>query len=110
MLARAAAAACRRPIVRRLSTPPKKLDRAARKAAREKKADPTTKDTGTTTSPKNSTGSPASAEQTELRHMTTIQLRAILKNAGAPFRYTDKQAELIEKVKAVRSANLFAKR
>ena len=49
MLARAAAAACRRPIVRRLSTPPKKLDRAARKAAREKKADPTTKDTGTTT-------------------------------------------------------------
>ena len=68
------------------------------------------KDTGTTTSPKNSTGSPASAEQTELRHMTTIQLRAILKNAGAPFRYTDKQAELIEKVKAVRSANLFAKR
>ena len=48
MLARAAAAACGD----QFSTaypPPKKLDRAARKAAREKKADPTTKDTGTTT-------------------------------------------------------------
>ena len=46
MLARAATAALRR----RFSTaPPRKLDRAARKAAREKKADPTTKDTGTTT-------------------------------------------------------------
>ena len=42
--------------------------------------------------------------------MTTTQLRAILKDAGAPFRYTDKQSELIEKVKAVRSATLFAKR
>ena len=46
MLARAATAALRR----RLATaPPRKLDRAARKAAREKKADPTTKGTGTTT-------------------------------------------------------------
>ena len=50
MLARCATAALRRPPLRRLATaPPRKLDRAARKAAREKKADPTTKDTGTTT-------------------------------------------------------------
>ena len=49
MLARAAAAALRRPLRRLATAPPRKLDRAARKAAREKKADPTTKDTGTTT-------------------------------------------------------------